>query len=563
MEGAGFSALPSGKIVAYGYRAGEVDLGLMPDHSADCKILALDLRDKMRRPAMANSGFYVVGACPPHPDIRDAYTVAAGVSKRMFRKLPEIDRSLLRRFKTFCKFFIRKKFRQLRPDEILSFEQWLEQTNYSQNRKDELRRVNALITNKFDKKYLKSKCFAKDETYPEYKHARGIYSRSDAFKCLIGPLIKSIEGVVYLDPACIKHVPVAERPKYILEHFRAPKKGVYVYVIEGDDSIFMDENGNIFTNDFSSFEASITEAIDKSTVFELVKHMTALLPNRYEYLRLMFNAMDKQKLLFKDMDAEMDSRRESGDMWTSLGNLLVNMCLIEFCAFEKVGGKPTVEIFRKLGFDAKLVEVPNIASASFCGIIFDPEDKQNVSDPKGIMTSIGWISEKYVNAKENKKLALLRCKALSYAHQYPGCPVVTKLAYKILELTNHIKNYDMIKASFELNNWKRDYFSQALRDMKKLRPVPVGLNSRFLVEQVFGLSVKDQLLIEGRIDSMQLGPFQCPELVDNCHPSWRHYFDRYVVKGPCPDWPRTKDLSIFRDLLVPGALSKRPTRKKL
>lgn len=178
--------------------------------------------DDDKRPIVAASlGCHVPGLTLCHPDPGSALTYEAGMRKRFATQTPVPDKKLIRDFTEWLKIEIRKDFEPLPSDSDTSLETWLAGTTYSDARKQELRLKFAAVDNIWDRnqKYFRVKSFMKDEWYPAYKHARPINSRSDEFKCVVGPIFKLIESAVYSHPAFIKHTPVSERPAEIAETF--------------------------------------------------------------------------------------------------------------------------------------------------------------------------------------------------------------------------------------------------------------------------------------------------------------------------------------------------------
>jgi hypothetical protein len=173
-----------------------------------------------RDPMMTSLGCHVEGAALPHPDQNDPVTMLGGVFKRIAGRLPEPNRELLEKLSLYCDKWLEKHMVPLSDDDDLSFDTWIEKRPYPLWRKDQLRKkFEEMETYDFHEKYTKVKCFMKDECYTEYKHARGIYARDDRFKVLFGPLCSAIEDRLYKHESFIKHIPVADRPKYIKEFF--------------------------------------------------------------------------------------------------------------------------------------------------------------------------------------------------------------------------------------------------------------------------------------------------------------------------------------------------------
>jgi hypothetical protein len=474
--------------------------------------------------------------CPNDPD-----TMMAGVAKRFATKVPKPDRALLKEFRKFVRKEVRTLFKPLSPDSDVTVETWLKGTNYTASRQAELLRKWKRVVDPFDPKYTKCKSFMKDETYPEFKHVRAINSRTDEFKCLVGPIFKLIEKVVYEHEAFIKHVPVKDRPDYIMKKL-------------------FEVGSNYGQTDFSSFESSFTREVMEACEFELYTWMIKDLPCRRQFLRAMRVISGDNECVFRFFTIFCRAIRMSGEMNTSLGNGFSNYMLLKFLyiragnspesfaavvegddgLFRVRDKRPTAEDFEKLGFLIKLDYRDEIEAASFCGIIFDRQDRINVSDPIAAIITLGWLPNRYQRAKESKRLTILRCKALSMAHQYPGCPIISELAHYILRHTRHLsaaaKNEIYNKNVF--NTWIRDLMIDAIKDEKNI-PIkrPTDRTRRLVCEQ-FGISIHDQLVFEEYLRSLDsLQDLDIGVLRKYVPDSWCQYYLNYSDRPTVDDFP--------------------------
>lgn len=487
----------------------------------------------IRRPVMESLGCHIFGAALPHPCATDQNTMIAGVCKRIAAKTPSPNAQILNKIKRFVYRWLNKNLKPLSGNTDVSFETWLSHTNYPEWRKNELREVYAKIVNPKDKKNFYVKCFMKDETYTEYKHARGIFSRVDQAKCLLGPFIKRIEEVLYDHPAFIKHVPVRDRPSYI--------------------SRLLDIPGAKYTaTDYTAFESHFTKEIMDAVEFCLYRYMVKNLPDR-KLLEYLFNEVlaGRNKCIFKRFKLDIDATRMSGEMCTSLGNGFANYMLMLF-ACEQIKSSctgvvegddglfviqprvPTTEEFAEMGFTIKMETHSSLRTASFCGIIFDEKDLVNVTDPLEVLCGFGWSKTTYVGAKRSRKLELLKSKALSLLHQYPGCPIIQSLAKYGLRVTKHVDMRRYIEKERSISMWEREQLTLALEDHNagKLLEKEIPANTRLLVEELYGITVKDQKIIEKHLDEKQeLSPIKCATLDVHMKWQWKHYFSEYVMNS--------------------------------
>jgi hypothetical protein len=485
----------------------------------------------------------------PHPDPCDPETLEAGVRKRFACAPPPVDPDWKEEFRLYVRRHVRKKYKPLSPETDLTGDTWLKKTNYPEWRKQEIREAAESCHGHplSDPRNFECKSFMKDECYAEYKHARAINSRHDRMKWYFGPIFKAIEEVLYNDPWFIKHVPVKDRPKYLLDRL-------------GRDA------GMSYETDFETFETSFTAEVMEICEFELYDWMMSEHPLHDEFVNACYSVLaGENKCVFKYFILWILGCRMSGEMNTSLGNGFTNKMLLKFVC-KKVGCSkvrgavegddgatrfegtpPTEQDFARLGFRVKLISHQDISKASFCGLIFDPDELINVVDPREILASTGFVSAQYSRHRPIKIRALLRCKALSLAHQYPGCPVVGSFAQWILRCTRNVDVRRVILKS-KVNSWVRDQWMSAWKDEKNIKYVSPGPNTRQLMSDVFKIDVEQQLRLERYFDSLEaIGPIT-DELVYSIMPDvWKHYWENYaeevnyewpLLNLPARTWPK-------------------------
>jgi len=490
----------------------------------------------------------VEGAALPHPDPQDPDTMAAGVSKRFGIKPPPFCPDTMNRLKIFTDKWCEGHLIPIAADADTSVESWLEKTNYSAGRRAELLEKWRNVDDIWDpsKKYFHNKMFMKDETYPEYKHARAINSRSDEFKCAVGPIFKLMEEKVYKLKSFIKHTPVADRPKVIMEHLF--KVGV-----------------DTKSGDFTAYESSFIRELMESCEFRVYKHLVSKLNEGDNFMRLISTVLlGDNECVHWLLTVLLDCTRMSGEMNTSLGNTLATHLIILFLCEEagytevedKVEGddslfngngpddRPNTEDFAKLGLRMKLEHHEALNEASFCGIIFDLEDKINVTDPRKVLAGFGWTTRQYARSGDSKKRALIRCKALSYAHQYPGCPIIGALASYGLRNTRGYEQAarDIVLKAKHTNSYWKDKMIAAFKDEKKIRYVEPPINTRLLVEKKYGIPIETQIHIEKYLLGLRsIQTLRDPLIMDLMEPVWQHYWDNYSHvesrKSPLLEYP--------------------------
>jgi len=476
----------------------------------------------------------VAGAACPKADPLDPRTTKAGVRKRFAIKPPDANARTLKRFEQFVFRWVRDNLTPLVCDADVSVEHWLAHTDYPDWRRKELRvqwdGVGSIWDPDKAHRYFRCSSFMKDESYPTYKHPRAINSRSDEFKCAVGPIFKLIEEEVYKLPAFIKHVPVADRPDYIM-------------------GLLHREGAKYLATDYTAFESLFVEKLMTACEFQLYSYMTQFLPDGANFMRLVREVLGGENLcVFKHFRVSLKATRMSGEMCTSLGNGFSNLMFMLFtCAeagctevigvvegddglFTMIGNPPKEEDFAKLGLVIKAVEHDTISTASFCGIVFDPDDRINVTDPAKVLSNFGWTQRTHNRCRQFKLDGLLRCKALSYAFQYPGCPIIQELASYGLRVTAGVTNSKVLKLA-----------SQKGQDSYKLGKVKLailrgnipwketGWATRILVERLYGFTVEQQFHIEAYLRSLDhIQPLDDPVLVAKLPLVWGDYFTRYA-----------------------------------
>lgn len=380
----------------------------------------------------------------------------------------------------------------------------------------------------------------KRETYGEYKYPRGINARSDEFKILFGPWIRAIEKEIYSLPEFIKHIPVKDRASYV-------------------DELIFEPGMKYMATDYSQYESHFTRKVMEKVEFIVYKHMTQHLPLRSDFNQMLRVLTGTNFCTFRDFLVTLEATRMSGEMNTSLGNGVSNFFLTKFVLHKKgysldkiktvVEGDdgltrvdpsnlPTVEDFKKLGFTIKLEIFDNISDASFCGLIYDPNDKAVITNPIDVLSTIFWIDGiKYAFASKKKKMALLRAKALSALYQYPGCPLIKSCAHFILRQTNNMfpnftyeNAYDIhlvneVKAAIKMRK------TNTSPEILALISTPIGFGSRLLVEKMYNIPISVQLKYENLFDNKNdWSSIRMPELMDVVHPHMVHYYDTFC--GP-------------------------------
>lgn len=477
---------------------------------------------RKRRPFGRAMGMVMKDVVMPTPDVDDWKTMLHGAVYRYARIVPQVDRRLLRQCKNWQRSFL--KHNVLPLSRIMTFDEWLEQTNYSGARKEKLRSTwlqmgGEVASYEFIvKDFLRcnARCvkgFGKVENYPEYKPARGINPLGDEFMCLAGPLVKSIENAVFHDDGSmgdhhisrffVKSIPVDERSRFIYE--RLAGKGEWYG-----------------KSDHSSFEAHMTPTVYNNNERVLYDYMAkdvapAGLLNYFHNVNI-----HKNKINYGcGLTVSVIGRRMSGMPNTSLGNgytnlvagmfnMVVNGTPIEKadCVCEGDDGVlacngigPTEETYLKLGFEVKFERVDNVGDVGFCHIFFDDDEVDAaITDPRKHLAGFGWTHGQFMGSGPKVLKELLRAKGLSLMCEFPKCPILSVLAYKAIELTAGAN------ARLE-GNWKEIVIGKEKILSKTNVSCPIVSEcSRRYMESHFNISVDTQRKVERRI--MELSSWQ-------------------------------------------------------
>lgn len=385
------------------------------------------------------------------------------------------------------------------------------------------------------------KSFIKEESYPEIKAPRGIYSRTDRFKAYVGPLIAKIQKIIFSHPSFIKSVPVSDRPKYIEELFEGAV-------------------GDYYAGDYTAYESHFTKTYFEAIEFVAYDYIIGSNPIAIIILSVFKRAVSgKNFIIFRLVSLTVDATRMSGEMNTSLGNGLVNLIIINFICRELHGcsvivivegddslfctmAKITDADFLMCGLTCKLQKHDVITKASFCGLIFDPENKDIITDCIKVMLKTPYLPRKWVNVNNNVRLQILKCKALSIRWQYPGCPILVSYANMILRQTAHlgirktvIKHFKN-EAMHSLQNLNFDEFLKiySYDDVDKHCPTkPISISTRLLMESVFKLKVEEQLNLEEFFDDKNdLDPFFHSTIHAHTTQVQRDCFEQFIFYLP-------------------------------
>lgn len=516
--------------MGYPYRSSEIlELNVPLPTDPTFKILREVESDLAYRPPTSLSlGCHVLGAALPHPDPQDSKTMMDGIKKRFACEMPEPDVELWKEFEEFVDAWLEANLTPIPADADTSVKTWLEKCPYALSRKSELKQKNEAILDVFDPRHAKVKSFQKDETYLEYKHARAINSRTDEFKTLSGPIFKLVDEVLFSRSEFIKKIPKHERPSWLLEEL----------LVEG---------AQYAATDFSVFEAHFRD-LQFGIEFRLYRYLTKHLPDSVWWVPLVEKALSGINICqFKWCTISVRGRRMSGEMCTSSGNGFFNLMCALFMHKKKgntqvkvkvegddsiqrfFGEFPDSDLIKRMGLRLKLEVVDDITSASFCGMVFDSTDRTVVTEPVSELVGFGWTNQRYINSSYKRRMELLRAKSMSMCYEYAGCPILNALGKYGIRMTHGYRARAPL-----MNNYDQEFYNSAMQYIKQ-KGVPdkePGLNTRSLVERLYGIPVKTQIEYELYLDSLTtLEPLVMGPLEPFVSKVWRDYYENYVVCG--------------------------------
>jgi len=515
--------------VVYGYKFREVMTKVVKHKPHIYKVRRY--RDRTN-PVLVHGGIGDPYWCSPRPDLSStANQLTAGLF-RLSKETPFPSQVSLDGLSKFTSEFLTKNFVPLNDDDIASVEDWIESRSWPGSKKRKLLSVWQKYDSKkdpiFRKKAKEIKCHIKDESYAEYKAPRGIYARSDECKIDIGQIVSAIEERMYQLPYFIKHIPVKDRPEYIKR-------------LIGHCKLFLG-------SDYESFEGSFRKEVQEAVENIMFEYFTRGLTEHADFMEYMREYQGERDVHFHDVSIRIAGLRMSGEMHTSLANGFTNLMVIMYiCQMRGLSFQGVVEgddglfgfdsevpiaaDFQQLGFSIKLNTFDDLYKASFCGIVFEPESCINITDPRDFLASLAWVNAKYSGAKSTKLKSLQKAKALSYYHQYPGCPIIQAAAKYVL---NRTKSIDLRWALEKggINEYERNLLIEAVEAQAwRLKPAPVSDNERVLMAEVFGVSFDNQIAIEKFFeDHANTDNLRYPSyVVDLFHGHWMDFSDKYVV----------------------------------
>jgi len=443
---------------------------------------------------------------PYIPDPDDAMNQAAAVMHRVGCAMPDIDPTEKSRFLAYAKEFIKVKFTPVEQNGVKSFREWIEtQKSYSGARKEQFTKLREEMEVLTDKT-AENKSFIKWEMYAKPKMPRGINSYDDTSKVLLGPLIQAIDKATFSTKYFVKGSDPRDWPAKLLELF-------------GDNPVQ--------ETDFSSFEAHHRDMYSEIVVF-WIDHMTSkcgIATQERDLIVKMVQGINKMK--FSKLTAEIHQRLMSGALWTSSANGVLNLLILSYLSADSLRPDLTPEqlvanidsLFtglvegddgicldrnvkqqkvKKLGLELKFKTSESFADASFCGIVCDPMELKNISDPIKFLRNFFVLPPELAHMKPARRLAMLRAKALSYKYMLNDCPIIGPLCQWVCDNT---RDLEAKCAGRELGKFKDELLARAIDGKTWQQNPEITPRMRSIMERKFKISACEQVRIESAFAS--------------------------------------------------------------
>lgn len=522
------------KTFAHGYRTAEAPVPAYTIQlSRGEKVTTRPRRKPRSKNFRALPEAAVLSYGPLSVDRNDPDTTFSAFHKRIAGKTAFQDPAILRDIRQF----LERKILPLlpKPKVLLTHEEWLSHTSYSEKQKLALRqKISANRgTHPTQRTAQRVSSFIKLESYGEWKIGRLINSRVDDFKVWCGRFFKTIERTLFhsrLARFFVKNLQPWERARRVRElHDRHWK---YYY-----------------STDYSSFEKHFTKIVMECLEFPLYRYMLEGLisPSDLGFLFQILSGRNKLRTR-SGHKASVNARRMSGEMNTSLGNTFANFLLCAYVMYSKgigLGGFDAIfegddgmigsnvpltsEDFQRCGFDIKISQVQNPMEASFCGLIF-AESGQTVRDPLRFFENFGWTGS-FIHAGPKIMNELLRAKSLSALYETPSCPIISAAARRCLSITRG-HNARFVRDGYH-------DVDLIPRDESKLSAPDVSDDTRVLFGRLFGIPPQEQLRLERDILkgdwSSLAGGLELSARVEPAryrgYCDVRSYSDRYIYSG--------------------------------
>jgi hypothetical protein len=510
-------------------------------------------------------------ASPPGPDHKDRLSTLVGSFKRLAAKVHICNFSKMKKILRYSRKYIHPQFQTFSSDQIADTQTWINNINHPESRKQELRLVYEKVLEQGawqrlgtdDEDLSEVNSFIKDEKYDDMKPSRWINSSSDLIKVIFGPIADRCMEELVKCSSMIKTVPVQERAKAIWQDLG----GADVEARSSDATAMEDHYANIYDSTLPVSEQNdprsrialelmihmcggmlVPERMLRATKFLFfrtpkIRHQPKLLTSLWTEIRdaptlgIFFKNIINtyRRLGMRDFGyALINAILCSGEMDTSFRNTASMYVMVNFATFDLSKGKhkltisknegddalsvhpagcgPTTEWWAKYGWVVKVEFIGRVNEASFCGLVFAPEDLVSCPDIRQTLVKFGWSNRKYARSSNKVLMGLLRAKALSMACEYGNVPILGALSQRLLHLTRTINVRKSIIWHTDL--YERERLQRALKQKPWLNKPNVGWQTRVLVANLQNIPISAQLEAEEAVSNISLFSFFSLPMID-------------------------------------------------
>ena len=474
----------------------------------------------------AFSPFFSPGFAMPKGDLKCWLTFWCGLIHRGAGKTPTPNQNVLDSKGAYADEILRALITPACEADIMDTEEALNQTSYTEKRKDQIREWESAAQEFDDSEGKCTAPFGKDEPKVSTgKHDRTIQGGHETLWAggifgSLGRFVKTMEHAIYpMIPCNIKQMKPVDQVRKILGLGPGTKT----------------------VNDFSSYEASFSREVQESAQFRAYDHYfqnTSYAEVVPKHARTMLGSRNTMKSKYGT--AKISNLKCSGDFDTSFSNWfdnVVTLCHIFWVKFEvhwtdamnwilcegddnitdDQGFELTNEDFAPYGLTAKVETGLDLVEAGFCQRFINHTGNL-LGDPIRYFGKCQYIPIQYANAKMSKKLGMVKAKAMSTLAFTPDCPVISEHAWRVLELTQGI--YVSHKMLAKAKKYNVEILS--LTNFRK----PVILEAdRLAMSEVFGFTLEQQRIVTESLAKWNGGPFQLP--VDWFPDNWVEFYDEY------------------------------------
>lgn len=522
----------------------KLEITFMPNKSLD------------RQPMAVFTPFAIDGMAMPMVDRDDPLTTAAGLAHRGGGFTPKPLPRWLDAKRNISNEVCGAYFPVLNDSDLLTFDQVLDKTHYTLDRKEQLRSFHKNRTRDFDEYTSKRETamFNKSEPYAKAKHARSIQGQHDRVWMSdilgsVGRLIKTIETFVYTIPPCTKKMDTAAL-------------GVKLFNLGP---------GSKTVSDYKSYEASFKSYVKESAQFPLYDHMTQGLSQSGQWqhmYRWLLNG--RNQITNKHLKALISNIKCSGDFDTALSNWWDNV-ISWLTAYQLVHGVHWSEAlywffcegddnitddhgyefreehFANMGLKAVIETNLTLGEAGYCQQFVNVETGNLVGDVIRFLGKRQYFDVKYNGAKKSTCLSLSRAVAMSVMSTYPNAPGIAEWAWAILRMTEGV----IVKKKHlaEAQGWGKEKVYDNTTNFSE--PV-ISQSDRLMVSYVFDFSLRQQSELTEALSEWEGGNLSLP--LEWFPEQWCVFYTRYSARSKvlwsgiehsddaeavCTDWLRS------------------------